>query len=204
MTKSKSSTIAIVVLSVLLAAALASTIVLAAFNFSQKATTNITFGNGVAISVSGMTDGGSSAYYWNYNQGSTPGNVGTITVGGGEDITLSEIKATVTGADAYIAIKASISGGSGAATVNPAYNSSVIAADSILTGTTGWYIIGSDSAATIVKASDGEKTLINTTTLYDASEATSSQYEGKTYTCTVTIAAATDIAGLITLCKTLG
>lgn len=54
MTKTKVSTVAIVVLSVLLAAALASTIVLAAFAFSRSATTTITFANGVSLTATGI------------------------------------------------------------------------------------------------------------------------------------------------------
>lgn len=57
MTKTKTSTVAIVVLSVLLAAALASTIVLAAFSFGRSATTTITFGSGVTLTADGITDG---------------------------------------------------------------------------------------------------------------------------------------------------
>lgn len=57
MTKTKTSTVAIVVLSVLLAAALASTIVLAAFSFGRSATTTITFGSGVTLTATGITDG---------------------------------------------------------------------------------------------------------------------------------------------------
>ena len=53
MTKSKTSTIAIVVLSVLLAAALAATIVLAAFTASGRASTTITFGEGLTLTLSG-------------------------------------------------------------------------------------------------------------------------------------------------------
>ncbi len=57
MTKTKTSTVAIVVLSVLLAAALASTIVLAAFSFGRSATTTITFGSGVTLTATGITNG---------------------------------------------------------------------------------------------------------------------------------------------------
>ena len=53
MTKSKTSTIAIVVLSVLLAAALAATIVLAAFTATGRASTTITFGEGLTVTLSG-------------------------------------------------------------------------------------------------------------------------------------------------------
>ena len=58
--KIKSSTVAITVLSILLAIAVVSTIVLAAFTASRTSTTTITFGNGLAIQITsdeaGITD----------------------------------------------------------------------------------------------------------------------------------------------------
>ena len=71
MTKSKSSTIAIVVLSVLLAAALASTIVLAAFNFSRQTSTTLTFGGGVELKVANTTM--NSSAQWRTYQVTTAG-----------------------------------------------------------------------------------------------------------------------------------
>ncbi len=62
MTKTKTSTIAIVVLSVLLAAALAATIVLAAFTFTRQASTTITFASGIELTVTGLTDQAWDAY----------------------------------------------------------------------------------------------------------------------------------------------
>ena len=56
MTKSKTSTIAIVVLSVLLAAALAATIVLAAFTATGRASTTITFGGNLTMTLSATSD----------------------------------------------------------------------------------------------------------------------------------------------------
>lgn len=58
MTKTKVSTVAIVVLSVLLAAALASTIVLAAFAFSRSATTTIKFAGGITLTATGIESNG--------------------------------------------------------------------------------------------------------------------------------------------------
>ena len=55
--KIKSSTVAITVLSILLAIAVVSTIVLAAFSASRTATTTITFGGGLQIEVSGAVEG---------------------------------------------------------------------------------------------------------------------------------------------------
>lgn len=70
MTKTKMSTVAIVVLSVLLAAALAATIVLAAFSFTGKASTTLTFGGGVTLEVTGVT--GNS---WNSLKVNTDGTI---------------------------------------------------------------------------------------------------------------------------------
>lgn len=53
--KIKSSTIAITVLSILLALAVASTIVLAAFSANRQATTTITFGGGIQLEISNTT-----------------------------------------------------------------------------------------------------------------------------------------------------
>ena len=78
MTKSKSSTIAIVVLSVLLAAALASTIVLAAFSQTKKAETTLTFGGGVKIQVANTTMN-ESAQWITYQLGSDGARGAAIT-----------------------------------------------------------------------------------------------------------------------------
>lgn len=73
MTKTKVSTVAIVVLSVLLAAALASTIVLAAFSFSRSASTTISFASGVTLDV---TQGLNKDGTWKVNEVATDGTVG--------------------------------------------------------------------------------------------------------------------------------
>ncbi len=62
MTKTKMSTVAIVVLSVLLAAALAATIVLAAFAFTGSASTTIKFANGITVTATGIDNGVWQAY----------------------------------------------------------------------------------------------------------------------------------------------
>ena len=215
MTKSKSSTIAIVVLSVLLAAALASTIVLAAFNFSREATTTITFGNGIAVDVTGIE--GSDPYYWDYTQGSTDGSVGSINVTGGDTITLKQITAEVTTETAaFIAIKANIAEtpNNDDITKTPLYNTTAgtyrLAGAATVTGCnqlTGWYIVvKSDSATTAasINSSAGEVTMINATELYNpATDAAAGHYDGQQFVCTVMIAAASDLAGLLSTCDEL-
>lgn len=74
MTKTKMSTVAIVVLSVLLAAALAATIVLAAFSFTGKASTTLTFGNGITLEVTGVTGDA-----WNAHLVSASGTISSET-----------------------------------------------------------------------------------------------------------------------------
>ena len=97
MTKSKSSTIAIVVLSVLLAAALASTIVLAAFNASKTGTTTLTFGNGLTLEITGT----------GVEQGATTDTSFTISKTGlssFDEATITNITATAN-QNAFIAYK---------------------------------------------------------------------------------------------------
>ena len=102
MTKSKTSTIAIVVLSVLLAAALASTIVLAAFSASRQATTTIQFAGGITLTVTGISGTGSEN--WNVTDGSSAYTLadGSVTVAGDKNVILSEIKSLGTLAPAIL------------------------------------------------------------------------------------------------------
>ncbi len=183
MTKSKTSTIAIVVLSVLLAAALAATIVLAAFSASQKATTTITFGNGVTLAVEGIT--GTDNANWHVTIGSTNQTNSTYTVTGGEDVILDAISATVSGSAAYIAVKPVVTYEDGAQTVTIP-----TAITTAVDGKTGW--VRTNAIVNV----DTKTTLIEAFTLYDADATNAGDYAGRSYTCTVYIAAATDLAGL--------
>lgn len=85
MTKTKMSTVAIVTLSVLLAAALAATIVLAAFAFTAKANTTFNFASGVSVeATSGLTDAG----VWKANLVTKKGEISTeLTESTNKDIT---------------------------------------------------------------------------------------------------------------------
>ena len=74
MTKTKMSTVAIVTLSVLLAAALAATIVLAAFSFTGSASTTLTFGNGISLEVTGV-----SGNAWNAHTIDATGTISSET-----------------------------------------------------------------------------------------------------------------------------
>ncbi len=200
MTKSKTSTIAIVVLSVLLAAALASTIVLAAFTFSRSATTTITFSGGITVSVTGIS--GTDPYAWNSTVGSASKQTASVEVTGAESVSFDAISATVAGQAAYVAIKAEIAKtGNGTATA-PAvdYSDSVIDATGVdgLTTKTGWYIVGTDTTASLVQTGNAT-TLVDSTTVYTYGTDTATAFDGAIFTGTVKIVAAISIAELATL-----
>ncbi len=112
MQKSKSMTIAMVVMGVLLAAAIAATITLAAFSASRKATTTITFTNGIVLNVTGITQiGETGTYAWNATVDGTANNTGTAT--NAAAFTMSAITIqndSSSGTPAYLVAVASIVG----------------------------------------------------------------------------------------------
>ena len=77
--KIKTSTIAITVLSILLAVAVASTIVLAAFSANKQASSTITFGGGLTIQVTNTTMDAQAR--WKVNSVNTAGTVGDDITG---------------------------------------------------------------------------------------------------------------------------
>ncbi len=86
MTKSKSLTIALITVTVLLIASLVATITLAAFHTNRSATTTIYFSQGVKIEVTGITEDAQNTgiYAWN----GTQNNQTTLnTTGEFEDVT---------------------------------------------------------------------------------------------------------------------
>ena len=119
--KIKSSTVAITVLSILLAIAVVSTIVLAAFSATKSASTTITFGNGITLTISGTTTGtegnpdtasNTATLYWTANVGSTADYDGTVDAGdASENVTLDQIQITATGPanSVYVAVKPTVS-----------------------------------------------------------------------------------------------
>ncbi len=90
MTKTKMSTVAIVTLSVLLAAALAATIVLAAFSFTGSATTTLTFGNGISLEVTGVSGSAWNAHTIDAN-GTISSTTTSTTSGLSQGVSLSNI-----------------------------------------------------------------------------------------------------------------
>ena len=149
--KIKSSTIAITVLSILLALAVASTIVLAAFTANKSASTTITFGGGITISVSGVYVSGSNNadtassqqldLVWGHNAGTSKGenNVNNIA----KDVTFEAIsitKGSSSDAGIYLIAKASIKN----TTKTADETLSIQSGWTKITGT-DWYVYG-DSA----------------------------------------------------------
>jgi hypothetical protein len=120
---SKKSTLTITIMACLLAVAVATTIVLAAFSASKQATTTITFSNGVQLKITGATKqtdtlGDADVYsttanlYWNVTVGSTTDNtgaVGSVTpLDGSESVSLNAISIDVKGtpnSTVYLAVK---------------------------------------------------------------------------------------------------
>ena len=96
--KIKSSTVAITVLSILLAIAVVSTIVLAAFTATKTGTTTITFGDGLTLTVTGddVTSGG--------EEGDTSFTISKTNLSATADATVGTVTATAS-EDAFIAYK---------------------------------------------------------------------------------------------------
>ena len=205
--KIKTSTVAITVLSILLAIAVVSTIVLAAFSLNREATTNITFGGGVTLNVTGIT-GPTDPYHWNANVGGTQDTDGSVTdMTADQNVTLQAVTATVTGQAAYIAVKATITR-SGAnttapASIDPNYEEGVIdltkitnAGGETVTSYTGWMVVGADGSATVTN-NGSAALLIDVTTIFDATANDANVYANATYNCEVQIAAGDTIATLL-------
>ena len=203
MTKSKTSTIAIVVLSVLLAAALASTIVLAAFTATRTASTTITFANGITVTVTGLTGAEENVEgKWNATIGETPDTTGDITVAGNESVKFDAITATVATGDAYVAVKATIrkiTGSAEAPAVN--YGDSVITAQAAgIEDKDGWYVVGSSNAASKVNKDTGALSLVDDTTLYTYVQGGNADaFSGASFEGNVKIVAATSLDELATM-----
>ena len=147
--KIKSSTVAITVLSILLAIAVVSTIVLAAFSANKKATTTITFGSGLQITatgiyISGEADTGTSgqSFAWGVTADGSLNKTGTVTDVANSAV-FEEIKISVTtpaSGTAYVIAKATISESGGKTPSLPTvqYGSGWIELSD------GWYIYGTN------------------------------------------------------------
>ena len=207
--KSKSTIITITVLSVLLALAVTATIVLAAFQASQRAKTTITFGSGITLTVTGitpMTDDSGYTFAWDATVGGSSNKTGSITNQNGDQaISLDAISLQVAGTAAYVAVLPSVTytddadGGtvqvtyatlttpSGAAWVKTA---SLTGEDdtTTLTNGTNWYVYAVNSAAATIAT--GTPTNVLNSVEIVPSGADGNVYAGRTYTATIQIAAA--------------
>jgi len=152
MTKTKMSTVAIVVLSVLLAAALAATIVLAAFAFTGSAATTIKFANGITVTATGIDNGVWQAYA-----------VGTDGKKGDSVTTGSEITSGV----AFSAIKLK----------NTSTTQAIkVAVAVVITSTAGTADTGSVAPKLYVSATDGSTSAFTTATELKQSTATGANF----------------------------
>jgi len=199
MAKTKSMTGIIVALSVLLVLSLTATIVLAYFSAGQRATTTITFDSGITLEVSNIKQIGTSTdYVWmTSNTAENPTNANVSA--GSSTITLNEIGIKVTGADAYVAIKPTISvTPTGKPVVTP-----VLATNWNQIGSTGWYVYklsGTSATKMTVQESASFVKAVNANEIGSVGDI--NDYAGATYTCTVEVWASDTIEGLEDLINT--
>ena len=181
--KIKTSTVAITVLSILLAIAVVSTIVLAAFTASRTATTTITFGQGLELTVTGIsaspTAGQTYAWKGTANGGASneTGQLNDIT----QSFTLDEITiASSTAGGAYIIAKATVKSTAGTATP-PTVTPNALDTNWFSIGTDGdgdtWYVYGSD-ASTPSAVEDDAVTFVNQISVNSIDDT----YAGATFT----------------------
>ena len=185
--KTKSMTGIIIALSVLLVLSLTATIALAYFSASQTASTTITFDNGITLTVTGIQkDNDSDEYFWLTDKESSR-NEETVAAGS-SPITLQQISVTVTGAPAYVAVKATIANTGGIA-ATPDYGDNWIKFGD-------WYVYGSGSAAQQLSVSTSD---IAVKPEVIGTAETMNQLAGSTYECTLAVHASDTLAGLAEL-----
>ena len=191
--KNKPPTIAITVLSILLAVAVASTIVLAAFSANKSATTTITFGGGVTLAVNGAYANGavdtadnSSALIWANDADSTK-KLGTIS-DVAKDVKFEAIsftKGKSSDAGIYLIAQASITAEGAGSEVTLTLDGSKWKK----VGETNWYVYTTNESAT----STADATAITDTTAVPfvtaAGIAASDSITGKTYTASIKVQA---------------
>lgn len=193
--KSKSSTI-IIALSVLLILSLTATVALAYFSASRVATTTITFGPGISLEVSNIRNIGTNESPNNIWLTDFTNQDSAVVNAGSSPIQLREIGVKVTGADAFIAVKATITNIGGVA-VAP-----VMASNWGKVGDTDWYVYGYDGAGYAEKmqtATPDSDYIIAVNPKTIGTSGSMNAYAGAAYVCTVEIHASDDIQGLETI-----
>ena len=186
MAKSKSMTGIIIALSVLLVLSLTATIALAYFSASRTASTTITFDSGIVLTVNNITkDATKDVYYWDTDRG--PG-VDEVEAGS-SPITLKPITVQVTGNDAFVAVKATVTG---TPTATPTYGTNWKQFGD-------WYVYcAAESTTPEALAEDGEAvTAVHE--LQIGTDGSMDAYAGASYECTVEVQASDTLAGLAEL-----
>ena len=183
MAKSKSMTGIIIALSVLLVLSLTATIALAYFSASRTASTTITFDSGIVLNVTGITEDtqNTGVYYWNTDKGSA-----ASVNAGSSPITLEQITVTVTGAPAYVAVKANINV-TGGPDEQPTYGDN-------WTQVGEWYVYAEGGEKLAVSTSE---VAVNAKTI--GTPQTMNSYAGASYNCTLNVQASDTLAGLAEL-----
>jgi len=187
--KTKSMTGIIIALSVLLVLSLTATIALAYFSASQTASTTITFDNGITLTVTGIEkDSNSDTYFWLTDKESSRNAETDEVSAGSSPITLQQIDITVTGAPAYVAVKANIANTGGIA-ATPDYGDNWIKFGD-------WYVYGADAAAQKLSVSTSD---IAVKPEVIGTAQTMNQLAGAKYVCTLAVHASDTLAGLAEL-----
>jgi len=189
--KTKSMTGIIIALSVLLVLSLTATIALAYFSASRTASTTITFDKGITLEVSNITEiGDTGKYVWMTDKTAAEPTTAEVSAGS-SPIKLNSIGIRVTGADAYIAVKATIAN-TGGVEVSP-----VMASNWGQVGTSGWYVYnltGNSATKMTIEGSASYTAAVQETTIGSAE--TMNQLAGAKYECTVEVHASDEIQGL--------
>ena len=193
MAKSKSMTGIIVALSVLLVLSLTATIALAYFSASRTATTTITFDAGITLEVSGIKAiGESTDYVWLTDKTAESPTNAKVSAGSSV-INLSAIGIKVTGADAYVAVKPTITADpSGKPVVSPDMEDNWGQI-----GTSGWYVYklsGNTATKMTVAESAGFVAAVQAEAI--GSVGNINDYAGATYECEVNVWASDTLEGL--------
>jgi len=214
---SKKSTLTITIMACLLAVAVATTIVLAAFSASKEATTTITFSNGVQLKITGASQNetgnpddvmstGPATLYWNVTVGSSTNKTGSVGgstgLDGSETVSLDAISIDVLGtpsATVYLAVKPLVAYGPTMPNLTDSDNSNDGTAVTVTTaaaqtspawtsGADGWKLI------TVALDSNGEATVAfsDAITIYTPTNtATDNTYAGRKYAAYIQFEAST-------------
>jgi len=189
----KSSTAFIISLSVLLVLSLATTITLAYFTASRTATTTITFGANITLTVNGILPATSPANSYTWAVTGATGTVSNTINAGTTAQTLQAITIATSGTQAYVAIKVNITELTPGPDLAAPYDTALWMA---YAGHAGWYIYkGAGSTAIVVPT-----TAVSTVSSYIVGSGDVQTFAGASYRFDVNIQASDDLTHLGTLC----